>query len=222
MRIQPGASPANELVQGARATITASMRDLRDTILRDLNRQRASLGLPRWSLDAAQGAAAPTATGAAPSKQDDIVEVLEGRISAARMSPRQKELLRRFAAVSLKDLKKDKDLSKVFRSVLAMVEAWEFAERDQPVKAEGPGKIKRIADYLEELAANERAAGKTAAAYQKARSAQRAATAERPAAAQAAKAGAAVQANGVAASAADKPAANIATGSVGSVVDVRA
>lgn len=154
------AEPMASLLERARPL---TRTELRDTLLRDLNRARAEMGL------AAITVAGLEAGGEGPSSEGDkIVQMVETRISTARLTPEQKDLLRRFAAVSLKELKDGRDLPKVVKAVLRMVEAWEAVNRDREIAAESPGRVKRISDYLDEMNAREREAGEVGEKLQQA------------------------------------------------------
>ncbi len=114
-----------------------------------------------------RSAAAPEV--AAPQRADEVVRVVESRIANARLSPEQKVLLRKFAAVSLKRTADPKELPRVVNGVLALVEAWEAINADRESAAEPTTGVKTVGDYLDEFAEMERAVSEIASVYGQAR-----------------------------------------------------
>ncbi len=150
----PASQPLGALP--ADAARVQKLRDTRDAQQRagEDEREPERSGLPTTQTgDAAPG------EGEAPKRPDEIARMVESRISNARLSPEQKELLRKFAAVSLKRTADLKDLPRVVKGVLALVEAWESLNRGKTVSKEDPRRVKRVAEQLDELQEVERAAG---------------------------------------------------------------
>ena len=122
------------------------------------------------------------------SSSGDVIDRLEARISAARLTRAQKDRLRRLAATAIHNAKDARKLPDLIKGLNAMVEAWEVASRE-PGESEDPQRTKRIKDYLRELREQSQAVGeasaKVAAAREAAREAARApradASAPRPA-----------------------------------------
>lgn len=116
-------------------------------------------------LPGARRAGNPPAQSAPPQRPDEVVRVVESRIANARLSPEQKELLRKFAAVSLKRTADPKELPRVVNGVLALVEAWEAINADKKPSAEPATGVKTVGEYIDEYTQTERAAGEIASVY---------------------------------------------------------
>jgi hypothetical protein len=95
---------------------------------------------------------------------DVILESLEARISAAELTPQQKDMARRMVAMSVKTLDDPKQMPKVVGAIHALIAAWEEANRGKKLEQEDPSEVKRITDYLADYAEAEQAASEAAQA----------------------------------------------------------
>ncbi len=175
MRVSNASRPeALETQQlGALSGDAARVRELRELQRLTLERRREQEREQQQQQTALPGArrtSGPPAQSAPPQRPDEVVRVVESRIANARLSPEQKELLRKFAAVSLKRTADPKELPRVVNGVLALVEAWEAINADKKPAAEPTAGIKTVGDYLDEFAEMEQAAGEIAGVYGQAKS----------------------------------------------------
>jgi hypothetical protein len=157
---RPEASETQQL--GALSGSAERVRALRVLQKLTLERRREQ---EQAALPGARRAGKPPTESAPPQRADDVVRVVESRIANARLSPEQKELLRKFAAVSLKRTADPKELPRVVNGVLALVEAWEAINADKKPAAEPTTGIKTVGEYIDEYAEMERAAGEIASVY---------------------------------------------------------
>lgn len=170
MRVSNASRPeALETQQlGALSGDAARVRELRELQRITLERRREQEREQQQQQTALPGArrtSGPPAQNAPPQRPDEVVRVVESRIANARLSPEQKELLRKFAAVSLKRTADPKELPRVVNGVLALVEAWEAINADKKPAAEPTTGMKTVDDYLDEFVEMERAAGEVATVY---------------------------------------------------------
>jgi hypothetical protein len=126
---------------------------LRDALVRAIDREREALGLPPY-----RAPEQATSTESAYTS-DSVLQMMERRISTAKLSPEQRDLLRRFVALSLRESKSPKDFTRLVNGAMALVEAWETVHRGKRVAPEPPEGVKRISDYLREFDEADRAAG---------------------------------------------------------------
>lgn len=152
---------------GALSGDAARVRELRELQRLTLERRREQEReqQQQTALPGARRTSGPPAQNAPPQRPDEVVRVVESRIANARLSPEQKELLRKFAAVSLKRTADPKELPRVVNGVLALVEAWEAINADKTPGAEPSTGVKTVSDYLDEFTEMERAAGEIASVY---------------------------------------------------------
>jgi hypothetical protein len=141
-----------------------ALRELQRLTLERRREQEQAREQTQTPLPGARRASKPPAENT-PQRPDEVVRVVESRIANARLSPEQKELLRKFAAVSLKRTADPKELPRVVNGVLALVEAWEAINADKTSGAEPATGIKTVSEYLDEFAEMERAAGEVASVY---------------------------------------------------------